>query len=388
MKKTICFLICFIIFVISSCTTNKTLKTKAYDSNTNVSQGYRTGDYDEYSNYNIGCYRTYGSSGRIFTTILATPNYLGTEQPSCVYNLEAIKGIEKIEISYSTLANFYLLYSNDKSYSNRIDILSSNNNVVTLELEENASYFKICSTTKDVTLNYVTVYYNDKTKVSNSEDLNYYQNKINLDDLYHEYDNLEDGLTRQIPSNIVINDNKTYSVTEYKEYTYHTLSYLETHKEEANSLALTDPVDVSNYYMLFHTWPLNYFEKEDLSFGATYFTSEKLRRVSPYSRIDGYATSVPYKNEPNKDTPIYYELDFDASGYYSTTNRGTGRLVVWHYGFTSDSYDTNPVIVYTDDHYATFKEYLNYGVFGQNFNAEKHSTGYKFSASNILTMSL
>ncbi len=387
MKKTICFLICFIVLVIAGCTKNKTLKTKVYDTNTNVSQGYKTGDYLEYENYNIGCYRTYGSSGRIFTSILATPDYLGTEQPSCVYNLEAIKGIEKIEISYSSLSSFYLLYSNDKSYLNRLDITGSNNNIITLELDTISSYFKICSTTSQVTLNYVTVYYNDSTKVSSTDDLTYFSNKINLDDFYKEYDDLEDGLTRKIPSNIIINDNKTYTVSEYKEYTYHTLSYLETHTEEANSLALTNPVDVSNYYMLFHTWPLNYFEKDELSYGAKFFTSDTLRRVSEYSRIDGYATSVPYRNEPNKNTPIYYELDFDASGYYTTTNRGTGRLVVWHYGFLSSSYDQNPVIVYTDDHYATFKEYTNYGLFSQNFNAENHSTGYKHTSLNVLTSS-
>ncbi len=386
MKKFICFLFCFILLVISSCNNEENLLTKVYDSTTNVSQGYRTGDFDEYTNYNIGCYRTYGSSGRIFTSILATPNYLNTEQPSSVYNLEAIKGIRKIEISYSSLANFYLLYSNDKSYSNRIDIAASDNTTTVFELESIASYFKICSTTSEVTLNYVTVYYNNKTKPLTEEDLSYNSNKINISDFYTSYSNLEEGETRRIPTNIIVNSDNTYTVSEYKEYTYHTLSYLENHSDEASSLALTDPVDVSNYYMLFHSWPLNYFLKEDLNYGASYFTSDTLRRVSPYSRIDGYATSVPYETEPNKTTPIYYELDFDASGYYTTTNRGVGRLVVWEYGFTSLNYDTNPVIVYTDDHYATFKEYSNFGTFSQNFNAENHSTGYKHTAANILKL--
>ncbi len=384
MKKNICFLFCLLILLFTSCKKDETLYTKVYDSNTCVSQGYSTGDFDEYENYNIGCYRTYGRSGRTFTTILATPNYLGTELPSAVYNLNEIKGIKKIEISYSSLANFYLFYSNDKSYSSRIDVSLGSDNTVTLDLENVACFFKICATDSDVVLNYVTIYYNNKTKPSSTSEMSYNASRINVSDFYSNYDNLSEGETRKIPSDIVINSDNSYTVTKYKSYTYHTLDYLSSHASEASSLALTDPTDVANYYMLFHTWPLNYFEKNDLNTGSLYFGTNALRRVSKYTRTDGYATSVPYINASGTNYPVYYELDFDASGYYTTNNRGVGRLVVWEDGFSSKNYDSNPVIVYTCDHYATFREYLNNGSYGTNFNAENHVTGYSFSAAKVL----
>ena len=76
---------------------------------------------------------------------------------------------------------------------------------------------------------------------------------------------------------------------------------------------------------------------------------------------------------------MYHELDLDIDGSYSKDNRGSGRLVVWYYGFTSEGYDGSPVSVFTNDHYATFQEYMNDGTFGTKFNAEMVVTNYKFS---------
>ena len=45
------------------------------------------------------------------------------------------------------------------------------------------------------------------------------------------------------------------------------------------------------------------------------------------------------------------------------------------------------VIVYTDDHYATFQEYNNYGSFGTRFNAERSVTSYKWSKPTTLLKS-
>ena len=46
------------------------------------------------------------------------------------------------------------------------------------------------------------------------------------------------------------------------------------------------------------------------------------------------------------------------------------EVVVLFNGFNADGYDESPVAVYTDDHYATFQEYFNYGSFGERFDVK------------------
>ena len=390
MKKILyVFLAVFLnLYFLVSCNevSDDNLLVTTFDSETNVSSGYQTGDYDEYENYNIGCYRTYANSKRIFTTILKTPTYLSDFAPSCVYNINAIKGIRKFELDYKCDDSFYILSSNDKSYDTISEIPASSERstyTVTLDTSDTAAFFKICAQNETVTLYSVNVYYNNKTKPKSTSDTSYDASRINMSDFYTDY-NLTEGETRQIPSNIIVTGNN-YTVSEYKTYTYHSFEYVKESQTNQDELALTDPIDVASYYMLFHTWPVNYFMKDRTSDGGSYFSPDKIRCVSEYTRTDGYATSVPYKCESGKNYPLYYELDFDASGYYSTTTRGVGRLVVWVNGFTCSSYDTNPVIVYTNDHYSTFKEFLNCGQYSPYFNAEGHSTGKVHTAAKTLT---
>lgn len=65
------------------------------------------------------------------------------------------------------------------------------------------------------------------------------------------------------------------------------------------------------------------------------------------------------------------------SDSYSGSNRGVGRLVAWVAGFEGYG-DSYPVVTYTDDHYATFKEYYNDGCFSANFNAEMTRSAYNY----------
>ena len=110
---------------------------------------------------------------------------------------------------------------------------------------------------------------------------------------------------------------------------------------------------------------------------------ENTRCVSNYSRTDGYARSVPYQTGSN-GKPLYYECDIALSSSYSSSNRGTGRLVVWVYGFNETNYDDSIVAVYTDDHYASFSEYLNNGTWGDYFNAEFNRVPYDYKAAKTL----
>lgn len=360
-------------------------ETLTLDSTNRISGSNSSGSYGESETTGIGYYRTYGFDDSLYTIILATPTTISDMYPSSIYNINEIKGISEIEITYWSDSNFYIYTSSDRSYENSYEVESSGS-FTTLNLTvEKSSFFKVISTTSNVYVQSIIITYDNQTSSSNTNYLTYSDSRINMQDFYTDYDNLEEGEERTIPSDITVNSDGTYTVNEYKTYTYHTYDYVLEHAVEAEDLALTDPYDVAAYYMLFHDFPVNYFYKNDLSDAKSYFSSSSLRQVSYYTRTDGYATSVPYQVKTGESYPEYYELDFDVNGYYTTSNRGVGRLVVWVYGFDATNYDSNPVIVYTDDHYATFKEYLNYGQFGTRFNSEQLATNYNWSLSQTLT---
>ena len=340
------------------------------------------GEFRDYETLNLSAYRTGSNFSSVFTKIWATPNYTLTEKPSSISNMSPYKGIFEIELTYKSSSYFKVFTSKDRSYNNETKIEASTDYNTVLISANKASYFKIEAYTSDVTIKEMIVKYDGISEIEEYDLALYNSNKINISDFYTSYDNLTEGEERRIPSKITINQDNTYTVNEYKTYVYHTFSYLVSNysNSSADELALTDPIDVCNYYMLFHTYPLNFFLKEDFATGGLYFSSETLRRVSPYSRSYGYSEAVP----DNGGT--YYELDIDVSGYYSVTNRGMGRVVVWEKGFSGKGYDNNPVCVYTDDHYATFKEYMNYGVFAERFNAETNPTAYQWSNPIILSL--
>lgn len=183
--------------------------------------------------------------------------------------------------------------------------------------------------------------------------------------------------TVEVPIEVEYTSNG-YNVLKTKEYTYYTYEYIQNNPSLADEASLVDPVDIAAYYNSFKTHPANYVKKKQYSAAKAYFGNDT-RCISTYSRTSGYAQSVPWEKQPSKNAPLYHELDLNTEGSYSNNNRGSGRLVVWQYGFTSNGYDDSPVSVFTNDHYATFQEYMNDGTFGKKFNAEMVVTNYKFS---------
>ena len=357
--------------------TNIDLLDKTIKSDEIGDNSYSTGNYGYSSKTNLTYYRTTSPSGCL-VKLLKNPSFSINPHPSCIANKDPYNGIRQIEMTYSSDSDAYLLASLDKSYSEKYDIKrSSTFTTITLRISP-ASYFKICSTSSDFTINKLTIKYDNVTEVDKTE-LTYSDLRINMSDFYDTYTPTP-GVVRKAPSKLNINDDGTYSVSEYKEYTYATSDWARS-QSNPDQYAYTDPVDVANYYMLFHTWPANYGTKKGVKQLKNIFTSNKVRQVSEYSRQNGYATAVPYFY---KDNFVYYELDIDVSGTYSTGSRGTGRLVVWNTGFNATNYDENPVIVFTDDHYATFKEFLNYSTFGERFNVEQAITSYSWCLNKTL----
>ena len=165
----------------------------------------------------------------------------------------------------------------------------------------------------------------------------------------------------------------SYEIIETKTYTYFTYEDVVKDPSLVELAAYIEPIDVANYFIAFGTYPANYVYKKQFDTAKATFGSYT-RCVSDYSRTDGYARSVPCAFKNGK--PHYYECDIALEKSYSRSNRGVGRLVVWEYGFDAKGYDDAPVAVYTDDHYASFTEYLNNGSWGERFNAEMNVTAY------------
>ena len=187
-----------------------------------------------------------------------------------------------------------------------------------------------------------------------------------------------------VPVSVSYSGNR-YTVLQTKTYTYYTLDYVESHPSVASDAAMTNPVDVANYYSIFGTIPANYGGSgsgmNSISSVQNVFGSDA-RQVSYYSKTDGYATAVPNINASSG----YYEFDIDLDGSYypGSGGRGVGRVVAWKNGINNSAYGNGSYRVchFTDDHYATFQEFNNLGQFLSKFDAEQRCTGKKWSAPN------
>ncbi len=155
---------------------------------------------------------------------------------------------------------------------------------------------------------------------------------------------------------------------------------------------MTEPEDVCNYFLAFGCAPANFAKNntvDPLKDGKSLPTKsevnslfgDKARCISQFTKTSGYMSVLPYYG-----SPLYYELDIDTNGQYKTSSRQVGRIVAVSTGY--DKYDygygEQAVCLYTDDHYATFSEYNNYGGFMPRFNAERHTVDAVWSLPNTL----
>lgn len=311
---------------------------------------YSTGNWGTFyaSAVDFGYYRANKSSGELLN-LVGYSSITGVEglRSSC-YNINPIYGIEKMEITYYTDSlgdGGFVSYGADwtKAFTETIE---PSVNSRTLEVYcRGANYFSIESDTVDLHVEEVKIYYSGEYRAIRNPDLGSGDDQVRI--------NIE-GYDQELISGIS---------------------------------TVTLPADVANYFIAFGTYPANYVAKNQYRTAYSIF-GDQTRCVSSYSRTDGYATAVPYQPD-SYGSPLYYECDIALDDTYSSSSRGVGRLVVWFYGFSPDkgavSYNDSPVAVYTDDHYATFREYLNCGVFGPNFDAEMTKTMTRWSSPYTLT---
>ena len=183
-----------------------------------------------------------------------------------------------------------------------------------------------------------------------------------------------------VPTSISINKNSsTYIVNETKRLTYYDYDYVTSNNLEPSEVSIIDPLEVALYYAAFNKAPVNY--NESGSSNHSYFGDYARRISSEYSRTDGYVNAL----SGITPTDGYIELDIGVNGNYSISRgRGVGRIVVFYSGSSSSGYDNSPLLVYTDDHYATFREFLGYD-FSLPFDAQNQRTGNTYKPYNVLS---
>lgn len=134
--------------------------------------------------------------------------------------------------------------------------------------------------------------------------------------------------------------------------------------------------DVAMYYMVFYTWPKNYFtsKSDALDFG----TEGRVVSTYTYGSYSGsYSYTQSFGEWNNKTSSSkYHELDIDLDGTYNTgrsISRGKGRLVVVESGLAD--YGAEPVVFFTSNHYESFYEFYNYyGGWGEEMKGTSQST--------------
>ena len=361
-----------------------------YDYVSWPSSYYSTGNQFETGGF--GYYRA-AKGGTTYIRLFPSNDQYYETIPGTLYNVSPLRSIYSIYLTYymsgSSSSNPKLYYGENSYFDGSMDIPYSSS-VTTVEFtlnEFNVNYFQIACGGYTLSIQSVTINYLDQDTPHGSSynyvDANFLQKRITP---VTYSGSLVDGVSYvDVPTSV---DFEHATILATKRYTYYSYEYVYNHPEVKSNATMTNPVDVSNYYLAFGCAPANYGKQKSVdplrdgkelpskSDVNSLFGSDA-RCISQYNRTDGYVNSVPYYGS----IPTYYEFDIDLDGNYSTSARGVGRVVAFATGFNKPSYGTGsqPVCVFTDDHYATFREYNNYGGFFPAFNAELHLAGSVWS---------
>ncbi len=370
-----------------------TINCASISSGGNYAQNWSNGA--NVSGYRIGGYRV----GSTYSTIqpddsfyAATP-YHGRE--GAIYNFSPINDIKALVVTYYTAGSYKttpkapnITFGLDKKcvdYKYTLEPTDRNEVEVTVNVNgAGFDYFSFNSGDYPTTIKTIEVVYTAGTAQAIGAVAESGKNKVRLNPITYTGVKVPGETKVTVPIDVKYDEaTKTYTVIKEKEYTYYTSTYVRNHPEVKNDATMIDPIDVCNYYTIFSTWPANYAEKSgSINVNSIYSIFGKdTRQVSIYNRTDGYATSVPWRG-----TEKYYELDIDVDGTYSTSGRGSGRVVAWKSGFNANGYDNSPVCLYTDDHYNTWLEYYNNGTWSNRYNGEGNITGVSFSAPTTVTL--
>ncbi len=329
------------------------------------------------------------SSGAEFIILLPFVSYFSDgSAPGALYNITAINDIESISITYRTETTYgqkpTLSFGPDPRCESEVELNLSTSAVTYTQQVSDGDFFKVETDENKLYIHSIAIDYANGGPASSFDYLSAGDNQVRINPIRSNGE-LYDGKSVSVPASIS-HDGSYYTVQSTKTYTYYSYEYFSSHPELVTSAAYTNPLDVASFFAIFGTYPSNYVSSYSYSSAYNIFGSAT-RCVSVYSRTDGYATAVPYKAD-SSGSPLYYECDIALTSNYSSSNRGVGRVVCWVYGFDplkgANGYDSSPTAVYTDDHYATFQEYLNLGTLGPRYNAEMSRTSYEWGLATTL----
>lgn len=350
---------------------------------------YSTGNQFETDGF--GYYRAV-KGDNTYIRLFPCPNQYMTGMSGSIYSLSVYRDIYSFSLTYynsgSSSASPRIYYGENNYFDNSISVPYSSS-LTTKEFildSHDANYFQISSGSSTMNIESLTINYYDAPTPHGSSfiysDANLGQNRI-TPTVYSG--SLVDGVSYvDVPTSIDFN---TQTILSTKRYTYYSYEYVSSNPSYKAQAAMTNPVDVCNYFIAFGSAPANYGAKSSFSplrDGKEIPTKSQVdslfgsdaRIISKYSGTYGYASAVPYYG-----TPTYYELDIGLDSSYSTSSRQVGRVIGWATGFSGSDYDYGSQVVctFTDDHYSTFREYNNYGGFMPAFNAEKSIAGARWS---------
>lgn len=347
---------------------------------------YDTGTYGSGSmgGVTFEYYRAYKTFGeQLVATLLPTPGELAVgATEGALYNTTPIYGIQSISITYKSEAAALLYTSDDRIADATAYTLPKSISFQTISFEvDTDNFFKIITGNSSLSLQEISFSYtNEKVSYNTQKQLSGIED-FRLNPTTFEGTLIAGQSSVSVPVKVEY-DGGRYEIKQTKTYTYYTVEYVESHPEIKDQAAMLTPEDVAAYYAAFKQIPANYAAKTKnlnsvlRSYDNLYqIFGEDTRYVSKYNRSNGYAQYVPHESNN-----VYYEFDIAlSSSYWERGERGVGRVVTWEYGWIGSEYDASPVSVYTDDHYATFQEYLNTGEFGKRFDAEMNLTFIKHS---------
>lgn len=355
---------------------------------------YATGNYGDYTvnGVTFEYYRAYKNSSVVAATLL--PYFSSADEgtlPGMLYNVSPIYGIESVSITYKSGDTAALYTGDDRVASMTAYALPKADSFTTKTFDVDAdNFFKLESGDTVLEIESITIEYTNQSVSYNTQKTLSGTDDFRLNAVTFQGTLVAGQSSVSVPVKVEY-DGGRYAITQTKTYTYYTVAYVEAHPEIASKAAMTEPADIAAYYTAFKQFPANFAAKtKNLQSVCSDFASlqkifgDDTRYVSKYDRISGYAQYVPY----NSSNTVYYEFDvaLDPS-YWEENERGVGRVVAWEAGWVGDEYDSSPVCVYTDDHYASFQEYLNTGDFGKRFDAEMDLTFVKWSEPDTVSAS-
>lgn len=332
-------------------------------------------------------YRALRKADEIVTLI---PHYEGLDDGTlkgAFYNTNRIENISRVVIEYnnestSVKTGFSFACSNDNLSFTYQNAPSTTESTLIQANCSDSAYFRIEAVEQMVTVSKIYVFY--KGEVKDRDVYSSGRNLYRLNPTVYTGELVDGKSSVDVPVEVKVNPNGTYEITKTKTLTYYSNDYVLAHPKLVSTASYTEPYEVAAYTIAFKVRPANYFYTTEMSSTVYDTFGKKLRTYSEYKRTDGYVNAIPYNPEGLR----YSELDINIGNTYvsdaGSIRRGVGRVVVFMNGFKQEDYDNNAVAVFTDDHYATFQEYLNTGSFSNRFAVQSIRTGFNYGPAVTL----